>query len=196
MDALKVRSQTDVSLANEAELARQVQELRRRRHALLEGHGASEDVLELVEALDRRIDETFLGFISNQAAALRDSAERLRLAVEASDLGFWEFDPATDERHWSRRCKELFGFPLDDGVVSQERFISTLHPDDRPRWYAVERDALDPHGERRFRIEYRIVRPSDGVERWISATGRTQFDGDDRPLRMIGTLRDVTEQAR
>jgi PAS domain S-box-containing protein len=190
---IEVDAPSTASSTGGDELARRVAELRQRRHQLLEGGEHAAETLAAVEAIDRSMDEAVLGFIREQSLALRESSERLRLAVEASDLGIWEYDPATGDRRWSRRCKELFGFPADDGIVTQERFISTLHPDDRPRWHAVLREAMDPHGERRYRIEYRIVRPSDGEERWISATGRTQFEGD-RPVRMMGTLQDVSER--
>jgi sigma-B regulation protein RsbU (phosphoserine phosphatase) len=180
-------------VTSQGELAREVAELRSRRRDLLKASGAPEEIVAQLEALDRDVDDTFATFIANQAAALHQAGLRLGLAVEASDLGIWEFDPGTGDRRWSRRCKELFGFPIDDSVVTQERFMATLHPDDRPRWHAVVRDAMDPQGDRVYRIEYRIVRPSDGKERWISATGRAQFDGD-RPVGMFGTLMDVTDR--
>jgi PAS domain S-box-containing protein len=197
MADIEVPAPASAAVPSTEELVRRIAELRQRRRDLLEPREPhTREVLAAIEATDRSLDETVAEIISNQASALRESTERLHLAVEASDLGIWEYDPATGDRRWSRRCKELFGFPTDDdSVVTQERFISTLHPDDRPRWYSVVRDAMDPGGERRYRIEYRIRRPSDGQERWISATGRTQFVAD-RPVRMVGTLLDVSERRR
>jgi PAS domain S-box-containing protein len=120
------------------------------------------------------------------------------MAVEAADLGIWEwFDPPHGLRRWSGRCRELFGLRADDNAdITEERVLGAIHPDDRERWSAVVREALDPkRGDGVYRIEYRIIGISDGVERWISATGRTLFEGD-RPVRMLGTMEDATERKR
>ena len=110
--------------------------------------------------------------------------------------GKW-FDPPHGRRRWSDRCRELFGLRGDDGMdITEERILDAIHPDDRERWSAAVRDALDPRrGDGTYRIEYRIIGVSDGVERWISATGRTVFEGD-RAVRMLGTMEDATERKR
>ncbi|GAB4285695.1 MAG: hypothetical protein Kow0092_39650 [Deferrisomatales bacterium] len=126
--------------------------------------------------------------------ALRDNQERLRLAVEATGLGTWDYDPLTGKETWSERCKALWGLP-PDAPTDRETFLSRLHPEDRPRVREAVRKALDPAGPGRYRIEYRVVHP-DGTVRWIAARGQAHFatvGGRRRAVRFIGTNLDVTE---
>jgi PAS domain S-box-containing protein len=178
-----------------SEFASAMAEHRARRRALARAAGASDELLRIEDEADAAVDGTIRRILATQEALLRDASERLHLAVEASDLGIWDYDPGTHERRWSARCKQIFGFPADDAIVTQEAFLAALHPDDRPRWYAAAAEAINPDGEGRYRIEYRVIRVCDGQERWIAATGRTIFEGR-RPVRMLGTLADVTAQKR
>ena len=96
--------------------------------------------------------------------AFREREQELRLAVEATDLGTWDFRPKTDELRWSVRCNELFGLP-DGTQVDYDRFLSRLHPEDRERTHAASKAALAlrkryPHGFAR------VVRAD-----WISSRG-------------------------
>ncbi|UTF53585.1 PAS domain S-box protein [Natronosalvus rutilus] len=122
--------------------------------------------------------------------ALRDSEERLRLALEAGELGAWELDLQTEaspER--SPRHDRIFGYedPVDDW--SFERFLEHVHPADRDR---VERqfEAAFESGEWSF--ECRIL-GADGELRWIRARGEFFFEDGD-PVRAVGVVADVTDR--
>jgi len=123
------------------------------------------------------------------------SEERLRLAVEATRLGTWDLDPTTGVLHWDERSKALFGQPPDAPVV-YDTFLSLLHPEDRARVDTEVRRALEPTGSGSFQMEYRIVDPRDGMERWLAANGRAVFDASGRAVRFIGTVLDITERVR
>jgi len=128
---------------------------------------------------------------------LRDSEERLRLAVESAKLGTWDFDPLTGELNWSDSCKALFGLP-PDARVDYQTFLDRLHPNDRQRIHEVVQQALDPGGNGEYNAEYRSLWP-DGTERWIIAMGQAFFDffnGQRSAVRFIGTVLDVTERKR
>jgi PAS domain S-box-containing protein len=130
--------------------------------------------------------------------ALRRSEERLRLTVEATELGTWDFDPLTGELRWDDRCKALFGLQ-PEAEVDYDTFLDGLHPEDRGRTDEVVQGALDPAGSGEFEIEYRTVGLRDGVERWVYATGRAFFEGtgeERRAFRFIGTVLDITERKR
>jgi two-component system CheB/CheR fusion protein len=132
--------------------------------------------------------------------ALRDSQERLRLAVEATELGTWDFNPVTGRLTWSERCKAIHGLTLDDEDAEMEygTFLACLHPDDFNRAAGAVQHALDPEGGGEYDDEYRAV-GGDGVVRWITAKGRAFFEGageDRRAVRFIGTVRDITEAKR
>jgi len=124
-------------------------------------------------------------------ADLAASEDRLRLANEAADIGTWDFDPVTRDLRWDAKCKELFGLPADAEVSYEGSFIAGVHPDDRERADAAVQEALDPDGSGDYAIEYRTIGIADGVERWLSASGRAMFD-DGKAVRFIGTVLDIT----
>ena len=125
---------------------------------------------------------------------LKGSEDRLRLAVESTGLGTWDFNPITGELKWDERCKAMFGLP-PDAEVDYEVFLAGLHPDDRQRTGRAVRQALDPEGGGEYRIEYRTVGLTDGVERWVAARGQAFFE-EGRAYRFIGTVLDITERKR
>ncbi|MFB3892787.1 MAG: ATP-binding protein [Phycisphaerae bacterium] len=129
--------------------------------------------------------------------ALRESEDRLRLAIEAAALGTWDHDLVTDRLAWSNRCKEIFGLPLDREPDYGE-FLESVHDEDRERIRATIAHSHEPGGDGRFIIEYRFVLP-DGSIRWIGSRGQTFFgvvDGVMRATRVIGTVSDITERKK
>ena len=127
-------------------------------------------------------------------AALRETEERRRLAVEAANIGTWSFDVNTLTPHWDDRCRALAGLPADK-AVTHKVYMANIHPDDRERVQALTEAALDPAGSGAYRAEYRVVGPVDGAERWISAAGRARFH-EGRAVFLAGTARDVTVRKR
>jgi PAS domain S-box-containing protein len=126
--------------------------------------------------------------------ALAESEERLRVATHAANVGTWDFFPLTGELIWNDHCRAHFG--LSPGAtVNYEVFLAGLHPDDRERMDGVVKAMLSPSGEGRMDEEYRTIGFTDGMERWISARGRTTFV-DGRAVRFTGTAVDITERKR
>ena len=127
--------------------------------------------------------------------AYRQSEQRLRLAVEATQLGTWDFHPASGRLEWSAPCKAHFGLP-PDAEVDYPTFLAGLHVDDREHAHQAVQRALDPASRGEYDIEYRVVGLRDGVERWIRATGRAFFDDSGKPYRFIGTTQDIGDRKR
>ncbi|MBC7561440.1 MAG: PAS domain S-box protein, partial [Gemmatimonadaceae bacterium] len=125
-------------------------------------------------------------------AALRDSEERLRLAIVGSDLGTWHWDLRTGALEWSARCLTMFGIPLRT-AMTYETFLGALHPEDRARADDAVQGALQNGSE--YRIELRTVWP-DGSEHWAVSLGRAYFDADGMATRMEGIAYDITERKR
>ena len=128
--------------------------------------------------------------ISRQKAAelaLLQTNERFRLALEASDVGIWEFDPVSQTSFWDARTREIFG--VDPAIEPHQlrTWQSYLHPDDRER---AERQH-DAVGATTEIIRYRIIR-EDGKVRHVETFARL---AEDLPMtrRLTGTIRDVTE---
>jgi PAS domain S-box-containing protein len=126
---------------------------------------------------------------------LKGSEDRLRLAVQSTGLGTWDFNPVTGELRWDDRCKAMFGLP-PDAEVDYEVFLAGLHPDDRERTHQVVQQALAPALGGEFNVEYRTIGLADGVERWVAARGQAFFDEGGEAHRFIGTVLDITERKR
>lgn len=161
------------------ELAHEIEQRRRAERELRVAH----DDLEL-RVVQRTLERDAAG------RALDNSEERLSLALEASELGLWDWDLVTDEVHHSH-LREIFGIePYEvKGVLSHLK--PRLHPEDLPSL----RRALVEHMKGLtdgYRIEYR-VRHADGHWVWVEDRGRVVERGDDgRALRMLGTRRDIS----
>lgn len=125
--------------------------------------------------------------------ALRESEDRLRLAVEATDLGTWDFNPITGGLKWSARTKRMFGLPPEAEVTSSF-FGELIHPDDRERVREQVARALDPTSGGRYSIEFRTVPLHDDAPHWMAARGQAFFDETGRPIRFIGTALDITDR--
>ncbi len=129
------------------------------------------------------------------AEALRGSEERLRLAVESTGLGMFDFDPRTGKRIWSAVTKSYFGLP-PDAEVDDATVRRGVHPDDWDRFHQSLEEAMCPESGSRWATEFRTVGINDGIERWISARGRVFFDNQGQPERILGVTQDLTERKR
>lgn len=123
--------------------------------------------------------------------ALRRSQETVRLAVELTNLGLWEFYTATGELVWDETNRRNYGVPLE-GPVDYDTFIACIHPDDRARVDKAARNFTVPGSSGRFFTEYRIIRRNDGAERWLKVNGESLTDQEGR-TRFVGTTIDITD---
>jgi PAS domain S-box-containing protein len=124
--------------------------------------------------------------------ALQSSQHRLRLALEASRMGTWDYDVVADNIEWSPEMTLITGTPPDLANSSYSRALERIHPEDRAAVQQAVQDALD-HGLD-LQIEARIVHgPTDRV-RWLLAKGRVYRDEQGKPLRMTGIGMDITER--
>ena len=120
----------------------------------------------------------------------RHNEERLRFALDAANMGTWDWDLATERLTWSENLERLHGLPagtFDGSFASYEREI---HSEDRARVLAsIERAIAHgvPHD-----VEYRIVAP-DGSVRWVEGKGRVELENG-RPVRMTGVCMNVTRR--
>jgi PAS domain S-box-containing protein len=128
-------------------------------------------------------------------ARLRESEERLRLAVDNADVGFWDLDLVTDRLIWPARTKAMFGISPDVPVTMND-FYDGLHPDDRDATVTAFRAAADPAVRALYDVDYRTIGQEDGVERWVAAKGRGVFDASGRCMRVAGTALDITVRKR
>jgi diguanylate cyclase (GGDEF)-like protein/PAS domain S-box-containing protein len=121
------------------------------------------------------------------AAALHESIEKLRLAVETANLKYWEWEAASDTLKWGRNPEGA----AQRATKWEEYAAAAVHPEDRERYLAAGRDAI-ASGEP-IDTEFRIV-AADGRVLWFSARGVPMLDADGRAHRMIGVAQDITER--
>ena len=123
---------------------------------------------------------------------LRKTEGRLRAAIELVGLGIYSWDPVTGALEWDERLCAMWGLPpgaeVDMGV-----YEAGIHPDDLPHVRDAICACVDPAGDGRYSIEYRVIGRSDGVTRHIATSGRTSFEHG-RAVHFIGAAIDVTGQ--
>ncbi len=125
--------------------------------------------------------------------ALRQSEERLRLAVDAGELGIWDWDIAADRLAWSDRVFALHGLNSGGFGGSMDDFVASVHPEDEPGLRRILREALQ--AERPCATEFRVRRP-DGSIRWLATRADVLRDDSGRPVRMVGATSDITERTQ
>ena len=127
-------------------------------------------------------------------AALRESGDFLSEAQKIGTLGCYVLDFTSGFWTSTPQLDAIFG--IDEKFAhSIEGWAKLIHPMDRAMMTAYLSEDVVGKG-RDFDREYRIMRPSDGAERWVHGMGRLEFDSAGRPLKMRGTIRDITEHRR
>ena len=126
-------------------------------------------------------------------ADLREQEERLRLATDHAEVGFWDVDEINHRLHWPPLVKAMFGISPDVPVTMQS-FYEGLHPEDREATTAAYLAAADPMRRSLYDVEYRTVGKEDGIVRWVAAKGRGVFDSHGVCLRVVGTAIDITRR--
>jgi formate hydrogenlyase transcriptional activator len=122
--------------------------------------------------------------------ALRENELRLRLAMDAARIGYWELEFETGAVIRCERMDRVFGLGPQGLPGNRDAFYALVHPDDREELKSRVAQAMDDLSA--YDVEYRIVRP-DGTVRWIASRGQALPDADGRPLRIVGLATDVTE---
>ncbi|TEB06092.1 Sporulation kinase E [Pelotomaculum schinkii] len=124
---------------------------------------------------------------------LKEREERLRLVLEESNDGFWDYNVETGEVYYSPGWIKMLGYSPEEIEPHRRTWEELLHPDDKPNVMKV----LNEHLERqttRYEVEQRLL-ASSGEWKWILARGEVVArDKHGRPLRMVGTHTDITER--
>lgn len=121
---------------------------------------------------------------------LRESEERLKLALEAAQMGTWEWQIQTNTVIWSEQVAPIFGMPPGAMLPTYEAFLDAVYPDDRALISdAISRSLQEKHD---YEVEFR-ARWADGTVRWVGGRGRIYCDAAQQPLRLVGTVMDITK---
>ena len=125
--------------------------------------------------------------------ALRESEQRLRLAVRAGRMYAFGWDPRTDVIVRSEECRDILNWMDDPEHGTGQNFFARVHPDDREVYSAAEAGLTPEHPA--YQTSYRMLRP-DGSVIWLEDTGRATFDSLGEMLRVTGMVADVTARKR
>jgi two-component system CheB/CheR fusion protein len=119
--------------------------------------------------------------------------ERIKLAIEVTGIGTWDFDPIQNEARYDDQCKKLFGFTKDREFTIKD-FLDSISVDDRIRREEILLKALDGENSGRYETKYRIKTADEGKFRWINSKGKVFFNREGKAVRLIGTMLDVTTE--
>lgn len=117
---------------------------------------------------------------------LKQSKQRMSLAVEAADLGLWEWDIQHD-KVWNTGARDEKAERC--GHDNLEAYLEVVHPDDRERTRTAIIQALNGSGN--FQAEFRTV-SHDALTRWIAVRGQVEYGVNKKPLRLRGVSQDIT----
>jgi PAS domain S-box-containing protein len=144
-----------------------------------------DEIGELTDAFNHMLVQ-----ISRRDEALREGAERLHLALEASQTGTWDWNLADDRITWDNDLHKLFGLKPGEFRGTWKDSVRMIHPADRATVDQVIRRALEVRKE--FVVEFRVVWP-DGAVHHLASRGKALFDEHGKPLRMTGVCMNITQ---
>jgi signal transduction histidine kinase len=124
------------------------------------------------------------------AEDLRESHQQLDLAATAAKLGLWSWNIVRDEIWATDSGRQLFGFGQSERV-NFDRFVNSLHPDDRETVRHAIADSVNHGGD--YGSEHRVVIPGQPM-RWIAARGSVEFNKAGKPVFMRGVSLDITSR--
>ncbi len=123
--------------------------------------------------------------------ALRESEERLRLAMDAAQMGMWYWECDTDHFSYSEGLNVLFGRRANDSPNGYRQLQERLHPDDLELFAATMRHAVKQGSD--FQVDFRVVYP-DGSTHWVANRGQVHRDPSGRAQRLIGVAMDISDR--
>jgi len=124
-------------------------------------------------------------------AQLQRSEERLKVALEATHIGIWEWNILTGEVVWSQSLELLFGLASGAFAGTYKAMLERVHPDDLNLVTQTIAQTLEQRSY--YQVEYRIVQPDNSIH-WVESLGRV-FDNDaGKPVRMIGATQDISDR--
>jgi PAS domain S-box-containing protein len=160
---------------------------------ILKWFGTCTDIEELkrAEILLHEANALLEQRVAERTAALRESEERLRFALETSHIGAWDLDLVHNTAFRSLEHDRVFGYPELLSEWTYEMFLDHVLPEERETVDGKFRRAIECRSEWNFECRIRRV---DGEVRWIWAAGQLSRDASETLLRMSGVVQDITER--
>jgi PAS domain S-box-containing protein len=134
---------------------------------------------------------SLLTALHEQMARLRESEERLRVALSAAAMALWQWDVPANRVLYSDTAGPVFGLTPGQRHETHEEFLATVYPEDRDYVARTLQQALDECGA--YHVEYRVLWPGGGVH-WVEHAGEVHCDAAGQPLRLISIATEITER--
>ncbi|MEL1242750.1 PAS domain S-box protein [Flavobacterium sp. DGU11] len=131
----------------------------------------------------------------NNLKSLEESRDQLEFAIDATELGTWDFNPLTGKFSGNSRLKEWFGLkPKEE--IPLDSATNVIAEKDRENVKEAIEKALQYESGGRYNIEFTIIHPITKQERLVKAKGRAWFDENNVACRFNGTLQDISENRK
>lgn len=126
-------------------------------------------------------------------AALRESQERLQIALSAGHMGVWEWNVATNSLHWSNATNVLDNNVADEFDITLDQYVHTIvHPEDRQAFMDAVTRTVETRAD--YFAEYRIQRRDTKAIIWVESRGRPFLDAQGNVQRVVGVCMDITSR--
>jgi diguanylate cyclase (GGDEF)-like protein/PAS domain S-box-containing protein len=124
---------------------------------------------------------------------LRKSRERYRLAAKGSEFGIWDYDFETRKMYFSNQAKDIFGLSADQNSFISSEIFNCLPDNEAIKLYEKIKKHLSV--EDNNVIEYEtVIELQKGKMEWISVRGKAQYDAQGNPVRLAGSLTNITKE--
>jgi diguanylate cyclase (GGDEF)-like protein/PAS domain S-box-containing protein len=174
------------------ELAATIDRIRAGEPGLRAADNGNNELSRLARAFNQLLDERAAADerLAEQQRALRDREGMLRDSQRIAHVGAWRHDIADGRVEWSDETYHIAGVSPATFTPTWEAFLELVHPDDVERSREIQAAAME--GRRPHDIEFRLIRPDGGVRR-VHERAELEFDPEGEPLRLSGTIQDVTD---
>lgn len=140
-----------------------------------------------IEELQYHIQE-----LKNELSRMKESEERLRLAIDAVNDGIYDYDLKRNETYFSPRYYTMLGYEPYEMPANRDTWQNLLHPDDRAKVISYVDEQIEK--KKSWSLEFRL-RCKDGSYKWIHGRGRVSgVDEYGNPIRRTGTHTDITQR--
>jgi PAS domain S-box-containing protein len=151
---------------------------------------SKKDLRNAHDSLEERVKER-TAELEKAYSSVKESEESHAEAQEMAHIGNWDWDLGTKKLYWSTEMYRIFGLN-QELIVTYDVLLSHLHPDDRDYVDNAVKGAIKG---KPFDIDHRIV-SADGKECVVHAQGKATFDEKNNPIRLRGTVQDITERKK
>lgn len=153
---------------------------------------ASHSVAITVERLHFSEFRALANAVNQMLLNLKQSEEKFDLVIQAADAGIWDWHiKQNDYVWWSPKFLELLGYRRGELDNNFSILMQLVHPDDQGLVHRTTNVHLNQRVP--YRIEFRVCH-KNGEYKWFNATAQAKWDEDGKPIRMAGSLIDITER--